>query len=363
MSAYRDSKKGTWYVQISYKTWDGKQKHTCKRGFETKRDAQKWEEEYLRKVSGSHNMTFESFAEIYLQNMKERIKESTFITKETVIRNRIIPYFKNKSLSSITTQDVISWQNEMMKMVDKRSEKKFTKSYLKTLHNQLSAMLNHAVRYYGIQKNPAQIVGNMGSDKEIEMRFWTLEQYKKFSYEMMDEPVYFLCFEILYWCGIREGELLALTPEDINLDEKTININKTFHSLKGKNYTTDPKTRKSKRKISIPDFLCEEIKEYFNLVYELQLDGRMFPVTKGSLTNSMARGTKKAKLPHIRIHDLRHSHVSLLINMGYSAVAIADRVGHESVEITYKYAHLFPSVQTKMASELDKLKGETDEKV
>ena len=95
----------------------------------------------------------------------------------------------------------------------------------------------------------------------------------------------------------------------------------------------------------------------------MQEDGRMFPVTKGSLTHAMAKGTKKASLPHIRIHDLRHSHVSLLINMGYSAVAIADRVGHESVEITYRYAHLFPTVQTKMASDLNGSREKENEKL
>lgn len=358
MSVYKDNKKGTWYVQLSYKDWTGKQKHTCKRGFATKRDGQIWEQEFKDKLSGASDMKFEQFAYLYLENMKARIKESTYVTKETIIKNRIIPFFKDKKINEITTQDVIRWQNEMMKLMDSRTHKTFKKSYLKTLHNQLSAMLNHAIRYYGLNANPAQVVGNMGTDKEVEMHFWTRDQYEKFAYEMLDEPVYYLVFEILYWCGIREGELLALTPEDINLDEKTIIINKTFHHLNGRDYVTDPKTRKSKRKISIPDFLCEEIKEYFNLVYRLQEDGRMFPITKGSLTSAMARGTKKAGLPHIKIHDLRHSHVSLLIDMGYSAVAIADRVGHESVEITYRYAHLFPSVQTNMASKLDGLRGE-----
>lgn len=356
MPAYRDSKKGSWYVQLSYKDWTGKQKHTCKRGFETKRDAQVWEQEYLSKISGSNDMSFNNFAELYLENIKARIKESTFCTKEAIIRNRIIPFFGSKKINEITAQDVIKWQNETMKLIDQRSSKPFTKSYLKTIHNQLSAMMNHAIKYYGLKSNPAQIVGNMGTDKAVEMNFWTLEQYERFAHEMMDDPVYYVCFEILYWCGIREGELLALTPDDIDLKNKTISISKTFHHLNGRDFITDPKTRKSKRKVSMPDFLVDEIKEYFKLVYKLQEDGRMFPITKGSLTFAMKRGTKKAGLPHIRIHDLRHSHVSLLINMGYNAVEIADRVGHESVEITYRYAHLFPTVQTNMADKLGSLK-------
>ena len=356
MSAYRDNKKGTWYVQLSYKDWTGKQKHTCKRGFATKRDALEWEQEFMDKLAGASDMSFSTFVDLYLENVKARIKESTYMTKENIIRKRLIPYFGSKKINEINSQDVIKWQNEIMKIVDKKTGKPFTKSYLKTIHNQLSAMMNHAVKYYGLQSNPAQTVGNMGTDKEVEIHFWTIDQYKKFSEEMLSSPVHYVCFEILYWCGIREGELLALTPEDIDLEAKTININKTFHHLNGRDFVTDPKTRKSKRKVSMPDFLCEELKEYMKLVYQLQKDGRLFPVTKGSLTNAMKRGTKKAGLPHIRIHDLRHSHVSLLIDMGYTAVAIADRVGHETVEITYRYAHLFPSVQSDMADKLNNIK-------
>ena len=73
----------------------------------------------------------------------------------------------------------------------------------------------------------------------------------------------------------------------------------------------------------------------------------------------MDRGAEAAGVKRIRIHDLRHSHISLLIDMGFSAVAIADRVGHESIDITYQYAHLFPSKQVEMADRLDDLeKGE-----
>ena len=84
----------------------------------------------------------------------------------------------------------------------------------------------------------------------------------------------------------------------------------------------------------------------------------MFPITKSSVNRALKRGTKKAGLPEIRVHDLRHSHVSLLIHLGYSAVAIADRLGHESIHVTYRYAHLFPSVQDDMAKKLNESLGD-----
>ena len=103
----------------------------------------------------------------------------------------------------------------------------------------------------------------------------------------------------------------------------------------------------------MPDFLVDEIKDYLDSLYGIADDARMFPITKSYLHHEMRRGSAKAGVQKIRIHDLRHSHVSLLIDMGFSAVAIANRVGHESIDITYRYAHLFPTTQHAMADQLN----------
>ena len=185
------------------------------------------------------------------------------------------------------------------------------------------------------------------------MLFWTKEEYQKFAAEMMDKPVSFYAFEMLYWCGIREGELLALTPADFDFQNSTVRINKSYQRLHGEDVITSPKTRKSNRTIKMPQFLCEEMQDYLGMLYGLKKKDRIFTVTKSYLHHEMDRGSKAAGVKRIRIHDLRHSHISLLIDMGFSAVAIADRVGHESIEITYRYAHLFPSKQKEMANRLD----------
>lgn len=93
----------------------------------------------------------------------------------------------------------------------------------------------------------------------------------------------------------------------------------------------------------MPQFLCDEVKEYISMLYEIKGNERLFPVTKSYLHHEMDRGSQIARVKRIRIHDLRHSAISLLIEMGFSALAIADRVGHESIDITYRYAHLFPN--------------------
>ena len=283
--------------------------------------------------------------------MKNRLKENTWHTKDHIIRTKLLPYFAKRKMNLIQPKDIIVWQNEMIKCKDKNGEA-YSPVYLKTLHNQLSAIFNHAVKFYGLKDNPAAKVGNMGKAKAKEMLFWTQEEYRKFSEEMMDKPVSFYAFEMLYWCGIREGELLALTPADFDFNKGTLRINKSYQRLHGEDIITTPKTRKSNRTIRMPDFLCNEMQDYLGMLYGVDKNDRIFNISKHYLGREMERGSKAAGVKRIRIHDLRHSHISLLIDMGFSAVAIADRVGHESIEITYRYAHLFPSKQDEMARKL-----------
>lgn len=355
MPAYKDDERNTWFVKFQYKNWKDEKKWITKRGFKTKREALQWEKEFQLQQQGSIEMSFADFVKVYHEDRTPRLKESTALMKDNVIDTKLIPFFGKKSIQEITTRDVMQWQNEMLRYRDPRTGKPYSKSYLKTIHNQLSAIFNHAVRHYKLKENPAMLVGNMGSEKGIEMKFWTKEEYLRFAEAIMDEPLAYYCFQVLYWCGIREGELLALTLEDIDFKNKTIRINKTFQHIKGRDIVTDPKTPKSKRTIQIPDFLVIELQDYVNMIYDLNPKERLFPVNKNYLYRMMKKGSETAGLQKIRVHDLRHSHVSLLIHLGYSAVAIADRVGHESVDITYRYSHMFPSVQKDMADKLNQM--------
>ena len=300
------------------------------------------------------SMSFEAFSELYERDVKPKLKENTWLTKESIIDKKILPYFGKRKLCDIAAKDIIEWQNEIRGLKDKRG-RNYSSTYLKTVHNQLSAMFNHAVRYYGLKSNHAAIAGNMGCEERKEMLFWTLDEYKKFSEAMMDKPLSFYAFEMLYWCGIREGELLALTPADFDFKAETVTISKSYQRLKGRDVITSPKTKKSNRTIKMPKFLCEEMKEYLDMFYGDAEDDRIFPVSKSYLHHEMDRGSKTSGVKRIRIHDIRHSHVSLLIEMGFTALAIANRLGHESIEVTYRYAHLFPSKQTEMANKLDLL--------
>ena len=356
MPAYKDQTKGTWYVSFYYQNWKGERTRKLKRGFRTRKEALDWERTFQLQTTANLEMTFEDFIAVYTVDMKQRMKLNTWVTKESVIQTKLIPYFGKRKMCEIQAKDVMAWQNEMMEH-ENREGQKYSSVYLKTLHNQLSAIFNHAVRYYNLKENPAAKVGNMGKSKGREMLFWTKEEYQKFAEVMMDKPMSFYAFELLYWCGIREGELLALTPKDFDFQRQTVSISKSYQRIRGKDVITDPKTPKSNRVIQMPEFLCEEIQDYIKSLYGVKETDRMFTVTKSYLYREMDRGSVRANIKRIRVHDLRHSHVSLLIEMGFSALAIADRVGHESIDITYRYAHLFPTRQKEIANKLNEERG------
>ena len=218
MAVYKEEKTNTWRVIYRYTDWKGERRQSQKRGFATKREAQAWEREQLNKTKADLDMTFASFVDTYTEDMKSRIKENTWHTKEHIMRTKILPYFKNRKMCEIEPKDIIAWQNEMI------------------------------------------------------------------------------------------------------------------NSVKSDNKKYSP-------------------------------DERMFEITKSYLHHEMTRGAKAAGVKRIRIHDIRHSHISLLIEMGFSAVAIADRVGHESIDITYRYAHLFPTTQTEMADKLSTIRKGDEENV
>ena len=115
--------------------------------------------------------------------------------------------------------------------------------------------------------------------------------------------------DIFFRFYLTKAELLALTAADINLMTKQIDINKTYQRLNGKDITTPPKTKKSRRKIPIPDFLCQELQNFINTRYMLDPNERLFPATKHFLSHEMERGCKKTGVKRIRIHDIRHSYV------------------------------------------------------
>ena len=353
MPAYKDEKTGKWFAKFYYTNWQGIKKQKWKRGFATKKEALGFERDFLEKQSANPDMTFQNLYEIYMEDMAARLKQSTLLTKKAVLQTHILPFFGSKPINEIKASDVRRWQAKLMS-----SPNNYSQTYLKKINTELNSIINYAKRFYDLNTNPCGKAGTIGKAKAEEMDYWTYDEYIAFRDGVKDKSLSYICFEVLYWTGMREGELLALSPADIDFDNKLISINRTYQRIGGKDVFTSPKTRKSKRKIPIPDFLCQELSDYIQSRYMLDADERLFPVTKSYLSHEMIRGCKNTGVKKIRIHDIRHSHASLLINQGCDALMLADRLGHEKVSTTLNtYSHLFPHKQQELVHSLESLQA------
>lgn len=272
--------------------------------------------------------------------------------KKNIFTKHIFPTFRNVRIDEITSDDIYHWQLAI-KEAKSPQGKPFSEAYLRTIQCQLNSIINYANSKGYLKANPLADIKNMGvKDKRVE--FWTIDEYEKFAYQAMVDPEFYYCYEVLYWCGLREGEMLALTRNDIDFDARTIRVNKTLSQHHGKDIVSTPKTESSVRKVSIPDFLCDELKEYLALLYNNDPDERIFKCTKSTLTKHFRNYTELAGLKPITIHGLRHSHVSLLISKRYDIFEVSKRIGHKSVKTTQDtYGHLFDEVQKSIANDLD----------
>lgn len=237
-------KNGTWTAQFRYEDIYGKEKHKCKRGFATREDAELFEAEFHRRTRGSLDMRFADFVGVYAEDMKPYLRENTWLTKEYMINDKIIPHFGKKRVRDITTRDIIDWQNELLES-KKRNGQPYTETYLRTVSNQLAVILNHAEQHYGLSPNPMAKAPKIGAREAREVNVWTKEQYLRFSEQLANNPAMFTPIEVLYWTGIRVGELLALMPNDIDFNRCELYVRHSYQRLKGKDTITPPRRRRA----------------------------------------------------------------------------------------------------------------------
>lgn len=357
MSVAKDPKTGKWYSKFRYNDWAGKRVQKKKTGFQTKREAQEWEREFLAKASASCDMSFSSLVDLYMADCKTRLRATTWENKQHLITKKLLPYFNNTPINQITPLMIRNWQNTLMECRQPNG-KPYSKTYLKTINNQMSAILNYAVKYYSLPGSPAAVAGSMGKSKADTMLFWTEEEFKTFI-QAIDKPTPYCAFNILFYTGIREGELLALSLSDFDFSDKVLHITKNFAVVNGQEVIYEPKTPKSKRDITLPDFLCKIVQDYAGRLVDYDPADRLFPLTKSWVSSQMSRGCKKSGVKKIRVHDLRHSHASLLIHMGFPILAVSERLGHEKVQTTLElYGHLYPDVHGNVAQQLQESAGE-----
>ena len=350
MSAYK-SERGTWFCKFYYIDWNGAKKQKKKEGFQTKKEALEYEREFLNRCRIDSDISFENFCEKYMAHCKARLKPTTYEMKMYVMKEKVIPYFKHMKLKDIKASTLRTWQDTLI-----THQNGYAATYLKTINNQMSAILNFAVNNDYISSNPMHKCGSMGKKHAEGLQFWTIDEFKIFNTAISDKPLSEVLFNILFFSGIREGELLALTLNDFDFFKNTVDINKTFIRFNGTDLIQSPKTPKSKRIVTLPQETMDLVKKYADKLYDYSPTDRLFTCTKSYLSHEMIRGCRISGVKRIRIHDIRHSHASLLIELGFQPLIVSERLGHENIETTLQtYSHLYPNKQQEVADRLSKI--------
>lgn len=354
MTVYKKTTKAgkvSWYAIFYFKDWNGVRKQKKKEGFATQREAKAYERDFLERRAATPSMSFAALVDIYLEDYRSRNRITTAHSTEGVIRKHILPTFKDTPINEITPAMVRSWQNRLVSSGD------YTGAFLRRVHVALSSVLNFAVKYYGLANNPARLAGSIGKTKTQAMSFWTVQQFKEFQAAIGGAEPFYTLFTTLFYTGIRIGEALALTPSDIDLEGGTLSVNKSYRRLNRQDIIQPPKTDKGYRTITLPPFLVDVLRRYIGTLYGIKPSQRIFEaVSLATAGNWLKKYALAAGLPPIRVHDLRHSHASLLIEQGFSPIAIRDRLGHEDIQTTLNtYSHLYPNKQEEIAAKLEAL--------
>lgn len=358
MPVYKDDKRNTWYVKLSYIDKFGERRYKTKRGFKQRRQARKYEDEFFSKLyegETSDYLAFNQLSTYYIEWYSERRKPSSIKTMKNYIDNHLDPYFKRMNVHNMTTKDILDFHKHMKDKLVKG--KSLSKGYIQDIHTALSSVLSHGIKFYYLKANVASLAGNIENDDETSWEYWTLSEFERF-YNTLESIFYKAYFRLLFFSGVRHGEQRALTWRDIHFEEGYINIDKTNYN----GQVHKPKTKTSKRRVFIPRHVIDDLieyKEWYKSNYPYKDDYVVF----GSFFQSVGETTvakrydafvKETDLKRIKIHEFRHSHASDCINrLRMDRETLAKRLGHSSsITIERVYGHLYPSTEKDAISGL-----------
>ncbi len=345
--------KQLWYFSVRYTDWTGEKKRKKQEGFKTQREAKEAEAKFLNSKKTDIDITFANLVEAYNENRAARIEKTTMATKGHMIRTKLLPYFGNLPISAIDTFTVMKWQTELLNYRDPKTGKGYSQTYLRQIHNQLSAIFNFAVTHYKLARNPARLCGSMGKQNADKFDFWTYDEFQAFIEATKEDISAYTIFSLFFYSGMRLGELLALTLEDFDFEKNTVSITKSLAVIDGDAVAKCTKTPKSNRVIALPQPIMDMVKEYANQLYGYNPKKRLFEEGKTSIHRDMKKYCEISGIRKIRVHEIRHSHASHLIELGVAPLTISERLGHEDIKTTLNtYSHLYPNKQSEVAEML-----------
>lgn len=345
---------GVLFFSVRYKDSLGntKAKFMQNKNWKTKREAKEAMDLFLLSVKTDNNkITVDQLFQLYREHTKEKIKQHSIATQDNYYFNHIKPYLGNLIMKNITPRDILKWQNYLV-------SKKFSNHYSSSIQHFFRTLINFGQKYEYINRNPfkGDFVTNHEETKE-EMEIWPIEDFNRFI-PYAPTLTYEAFFTVLYWSGLRKGEATALLVSDIDFKNSQITVTKTYDFVN--KISTLPKTKNSIRTVTITDNvkallneLCKAHRASYDYSDERYVFGYDAPLAATTIERIKHKMCLAAGVKEIRIHDLRHSHVSLLVSLGFSPIEIAKRLGHTVDMVNNVYSHLFKDSQQRMVDRLN----------
>lgn len=360
----RQTKSGRVYdIVFRIVTIDGEEHQKKLSGFKTKADAKEGYLEFVQRfceltrytpkkpkeLAGKNNPTVAELVPVYIAALGNQNKDSTIYDAHNNLNRYIVPQLGDTRIKDLTKERLYRWQDELWSMKNPRTGEFYSHQYLSKLRNVLSAFLSWVSERYGYANNLPKVKKPKRRTPKTEMLFWTREEFDRFI-SVVDNPTYRVMYNMLFFTGRRKGEVIALSPADIT--NKGIRFNKTYtrKTLDGHPYNITSTKNESVGFTPI----CKPLKAIL-ADYEPQAPfyfGGDAPIHENTLSHAFDRYIEHAGVKRIRMHDLRHSFVSMCIHLGASVYVVADLIGDTVEQVLKTYGHLYQEDRQKIIDKI-----------
>lgn len=291
----------------------------------------------------------------YLASLSNQNKDSSIYDKTNIYNLFVLPKYQNTKVVDLTKEELYRWQDHLWTLKNPRTKAHYSYSYLSKVRSHFGAFLKWCESRYEYKNFMPSIDKPKKRSKKTQMKIWTEEQFERFI-DAVDDPTYRSLFTLMFFTGRRKGELFALTPEDVNLTgtQPTINFEKslTRKTLDGSPYRITSTKADKEQCVPICTRAADALRTYDTWGTPFLFGGEK-PLAENTVTRYFQRYCRKAELEPIRIHDLRHSFVSMLIHHGANYMVVADLISDTPEQVLKTYAHMYDSDKVEIINRLN----------
>lgn len=360
---YKEKNRNTYFVKKNYVDSLGKSQILFKRGFNSIKEAEMYLTDFMANHKNDCTKPLAAVIKDYLEYCEKEkdLRPSTLKTRTCIINTYILPYFADMPINKINQRDIIAWHQQI-----KRDHPDLAETYKYEISKTLIFIFKYSVNILNLKDNVAEKCGCIGHARVKRDIYWTLDEYNTFIDALRDEQLaasnhirrkvdtstLIAAFDVLFYAGLRIGELMGLTLDSFDLDKKTLTVSKQFQFGK----MTEPKTKESYRTLPLSNIVYDDLRKLVDRLVDNNPNQRLFAsINPSNIRRALDSGAKLAGVKRIRLHDLRHSCSALLFSRGGTALEAQKYLGHNKIATTQDYyGHVYDEDLSNLAKLLDK---------